>query len=76
MSDTKGLNNLRDNVSRELSRANERIDQLTDERDRARRFAVSLEQENDVMGQAIQRLQLRVAFLEGRPIAEGAHRDR
>jgi len=74
MSDTKGLNNLRDNVSRELSRANERIDQLTDERDRARRFAVSLEQENDVMGQAIQRLQLRVARLEGRPIAEGDHR--
>lgn len=74
MSDTKGLNNLRDNISRELSRANERIDQLTDERDRARRFAVSLEQENDVMGQAIQRLQLRVARLEGRPIAEGDHR--
>jgi hypothetical protein len=74
MSDTKGLNNLRDNVSRELTRANERIDQLTEERDRARRFAVSLEQENDVMGQAIQRLQLRVARLEGRPTAEGDHR--
>jgi hypothetical protein len=66
MSDTKALNNLRDNVTRELSRANERISDLIEERDRARRFAISLEQENDVMQAVIERLQTRCAFLEGR----------
>jgi hypothetical protein len=66
MSDTKVLNNLRDNVTRELGRAKARISQLTDERDRARRFAISLEQENAVMQEAIGRLQDRVARLEGR----------
>lgn len=66
MSDTKVLNNLRDNVTRELGRAKARIIQLTDERDRARRFAVSLEQENAVMQETIGRLQDHVARLEGR----------
>jgi hypothetical protein len=66
MSDTKALNNLRDNVTRELGRAHERISELTEERDRARRFAISLEQENDVMQAVIERLQSRCAVLEGR----------
>jgi uncharacterized protein (DUF3084 family) len=69
MSDTKALNNLRDNVTRELNRANERISELTEERDRARRFAISFEQENAVMQAAIQRLQTRCAVLEGRVYA-------
>jgi len=65
MSDTKVLNNLRDNVTRDLRRAEQQIEQLAEERDRARRFAVSLEQENAEMSQTIGRLQTRIAHLEG-----------
>lgn len=78
MSDTKGLNNLRDNVVRDLRRAEQRIERLTEERDRARRFAISFEWENAEMARTIVRLQGRVAELEGRPVgvyvaASGGH---
>lgn len=71
MSDTKELNNLRDNVTRNLRHAEERIEELTTERDRARRFAVSLEQENAEMSQTIGRLQARIRRLEGRDTEMG-----
>jgi predicted nucleic acid-binding Zn-ribbon protein len=71
VSDTKVLNNLRDNVTRDLTKSEQRAAELLEERDRARRFAVSLEQENAEMSQTIGRLQTRIAELEGREFNGG-----
>jgi hypothetical protein len=68
MSDTKGLNNLRDNVTRDLAKCEQRAAQLLEERDRARRYAIDFEWENAEMARTIIRLQTRIAELEGRPL--------